>query len=116
MPRPRLGRRVSCEPRVRLFKPAGIPARQLERVELRVEEVEALRLAFVEGLSQSEAAERVGVSQPTFSRLLSSAEAKAADAIVNGKVIIIEGGNYFVEGRGRGMGRGFGRGRGRRRF
>lgn len=110
MPRPRLGRRVSCEPCVRLFKPAGIPARQLERVELRVEEVEALRLALVEGLSQCDAAERVGVSQPTFSRLLSGAEAKAADAIVNGKAIIIEGGDYFVKGRG------FGRGRGRKRF
>ena len=76
MPRPRLGRRVSCEPLVRLFKPAGIPARQLEQVELRVEEVEALRLALVQGLSQHEAAESVGVSQPTFSRLLSSAESK----------------------------------------
>ncbi|MCD6575694.1 MAG: DUF134 domain-containing protein [Nanoarchaeota archaeon] len=115
MPRPVKFRRVGFAPNVNYFKPMGIPMAQLEEVVLTVEEFEAIRLKDVEGLDQVEAAEKMGISQPTFNRILCSARKKIADAIVNGKAIRIEGGNYeFV---GRGFGRGFGRGRmGRGRF
>ncbi len=92
---------VGGEPGFTYFKPQGVPMRDLEEVILSVDEYEALRLADMDGLSQEEAAKKMGISQPTFYRLLSSARRKVSQAIVNGKAIRIEGGNYMVNGRGR---------------
>jgi predicted DNA-binding protein (UPF0251 family) len=94
MPRPRLCRRVWFEPNTTYFKPAGIPVRKLEEVVLTVDEFEAIRLKDLEGLEQEEAAKKMNISQPTFFRLLDSARKKISDAIINGKAIKIEGGNY----------------------
>lgn len=99
MPRPYRCRRVRWDPPFTYFKPAGVPVRELEEVVLRVDEYEALRLADREGMPQVEAAERMDVSQPTFSRLLDSARGKVAEAIVSGKAIRVEGGDYRVRGR-----------------
>ena len=65
----------------------------LEEVILGHDEVEAIRLKNLVGLSQEEAASQMGVSQPTFHRLLLSAHQKLTDAVVNGKALRIEGGN-----------------------
>jgi predicted DNA-binding protein (UPF0251 family) len=83
-------------PQVTLFKPAGVPARLLERVELSVEELEAIRLKDVEKLQQEECAERMHISRPTFHRVLESARQKVADALINGKAVRIEGGNFAL--------------------
>ncbi|MFH1405654.1 MAG: DUF134 domain-containing protein [Nanoarchaeota archaeon] len=77
---------------MKYFKPAGIPLRQLEEISLAKDELEALRLKYVLDLEQVEAAEKMGVSQPTFHRILSSAIKKVADALVKGKAIKIEKG------------------------
>jgi predicted DNA-binding protein (UPF0251 family) len=108
-PRPRIFRRVMFEPGVTFFKPAGARMRGLEQVVLTVEEFESIRLMDHEGLKQTEAAERMKISQPTFQRVYESARKKVADAIVNGKAIRIEGGHYTFARRGRMHGR-FGRG------
>ena len=94
MPRPIKCRRVSFFPGVTYFKPAGIPLRDLEEVQLSVEEVEAIRLKDLEGLDQQEGAERMHISRPTFQRILSSAREKIADALLRGKAMKIEGGNF----------------------
>lgn len=107
MPRPRLCRRVGFEPGVTYFKPRGIPISELEESRLTVDEFEAVRLKDLEGLEQEEAAKKMNISQPTFHRLVLSARKKIADAIVNGKAIKIEGGNYKMVQPGR-RGRGFG--------
>ncbi|MFH1588784.1 MAG: DUF134 domain-containing protein [Candidatus Diapherotrites archaeon] len=113
MPRPWSMRFVESLPEVNYFKPAGIRLTELAEVVLSVEEFEALRLADLDELDQSDACEKMGVSQPTFHRMLLSARKKTADALVNGKAIKIEGGNYEVgRPRGLGRGRGFGRRRG----
>lgn len=70
--------------------------RSLEEVSLKFEEAEALRLKDVEGLGQTIAAKKMGVSQPTFFRILSSARKKVSDAIINGKAIKVEGGEYCL--------------------
>ncbi len=90
MPRPRLCRKVRFNPNVTYFKPQGIPFRELERVELEKEELEALRLKNVEGLKQCECAEKMHTSQSTFQRILSSAYKKVSFALVEGKAIKIE--------------------------
>jgi predicted DNA-binding protein (UPF0251 family) len=87
---------VCCEPSVNYFKPRGIPLTELDRISLAVDELEALRLKDFEGMEQEKAATTMNVSQPTFHRILQSAHSKVADALVNGKAIRIEGGNYMV--------------------
>ena len=96
MSRPFKCRRVAFMPGVTYFKPAGIPLRSLEEVRLSVEEAEALRLKDLEGLEQEQGAEKMNVSRPTFQRVLASARKKMADALLNGKAIRIEGGNFEI--------------------
>jgi predicted DNA-binding protein (UPF0251 family) len=91
--RPPRCRRVSFVPEATFFKPAGVPMRILEEVSLSVDEAEALRLKDLEGLEQEEGADKMGISRPTFQRILVSARQKLADALLNGKAIRIEGGN-----------------------
>jgi predicted DNA-binding protein (UPF0251 family) len=92
--RPMKWRRVAFIPRVDYFKPAGIPLNELEDIPLAVEEAEALRLKDLEGLEQEDCAKEMNVSRPTYQRLLNSARRKVADALLNGKAIRIEGGNF----------------------
>lgn len=94
MVRPRLCRRVRFNPDVTYFKPRGIPLSELEEVILHVDEFEAVRLKDLEGLEQEECAKKMNISQPTFHRLILSARKKITEAIVHGKAIKIEGGNY----------------------
>ena len=96
MPRPRLCRRIWNKPNVTYFKPAGIRMLDLEEINLTMDELESIRLKDFMGLEQTEAAEKMNVSQPTLHRLLQSARKKIADALTNGKAIKIEGGNYQI--------------------
>ena len=96
MPRPPKCRRIAHLPGVTFFKPAGVPMRSLEEVQLTMEEAEAVRLKDLEGLDQKSAAARMNVSRPTFQRVLASARRKAADALLNGKAIRITGGTFEI--------------------
>ncbi|MFA5746562.1 MAG: DUF134 domain-containing protein [Candidatus Paceibacterota bacterium] len=89
MARPRLCRKIKFNPDITYFKPQGVPLRSLEVVELTIEEIEALRLKNIQGLEQTEAAEKMGTSQSTFQRILTSAYQKISDALINGKAISI---------------------------
>lgn len=97
MPRPTCCRRVSGEPVCAVFKPTGAVGRRLEQVAITLDEFEAVRLADLEGLYQEQGAERMGVSRPTFGRILTSAHRKIAEALVGGKVLRIEGGRVECE-------------------
>ena len=94
MPRPRICRRIRFMPEVTYFKPAGIRMTELEETILSVEEYEAVRLIDLENTEQNKAAEEMKISQPTLSRLLKSGRKKLAEAIVKGKAIKIQGGNF----------------------
>jgi len=96
VPRPPKCRRIAFLPGVTYFKPAGVPLRALEEVRLSLEEAEAIRLKDLEGLEQGEGAEKMNISRPTFQRVLASARQRIADALLNGKAIRIEGGNFEV--------------------
>jgi len=115
MPRPRRIRRIFFEPDATYFKPAGIPLRDVEDSILTKDELEAVRLIDYENIEQGKASKKMKISQPTLSRLLTSARKKIADALINSKAIKIQGGVYKMvqpRGRGLGIGRGFGRGAG----
>ena len=96
MPRPPIERIVGGIPRHTLFKPAGIPARELEQLSLAVDELEAMRLVDLEGLSHEQAAAAMGVSRQTIGRVLEHGRATVAEALVSGKAIAIGGGQYRV--------------------
>ncbi|MDR9757065.1 MAG: DUF134 domain-containing protein [Thermoanaerobacterales bacterium] len=96
MPRKRRKCCVESLPPVTYYKPAGIPLRELDEVKLTVEEFEALRLKDLEGLEQIECAEKMGVARTTFQRVLYAAREKIAEALVNGKALRIEGGEYIL--------------------
>ena len=92
MARPKRCRRIADLPGATVFEPAGVPARSLVEIVLTVDEFEALRLADYEGLYQKQAAERMGISRPTFGRIVEAARRKVAWALVEGGVLRIEGG------------------------
>jgi predicted DNA-binding protein (UPF0251 family) len=94
MARPEKLRCVAHLPNVGLFRPVGIPANALQDVSLSLEEVESIRLKDLEGLEQEECAQQMHISRPTFHRILELARKKLADALINGKAIQIEGGNF----------------------
>ena len=98
MSRPRELRQVARRPRVWAFKPAGVPLRELRTLTLGLDELEALRLADREGLYHELAAERMGVSRVTFGRILATARGKVAEALLDGRAIVIaEGPVRFAE-------------------
>ena len=94
MPGRRRCRCVGFQPRFLYFEPRG--SANPELVVLRVEELESIRLKDYLKIEQEEAAERMGVSQPTFNRILHEARRKIAEALVEGKAIRIGGGDYVL--------------------
>jgi predicted DNA-binding protein (UPF0251 family) len=96
MGRPKKCRWVETEPGVTFFKPRGIPLRSLQQIVITVDELEAMRLADFLEMTQEEVAQRMQVSRPTVTRMLSRAHRAVAEALVHGKAICIQGGDYRV--------------------
>lgn len=90
--RPKKIRWIKCEPGERCFRPLCKPLNKTKGVFLALDEFEAIRLADLEGMRQIDAAKRMKISRPTFSRIVASARQKIGDALVNIKTIKIEGG------------------------
>lgn len=106
MARPPKHRRVCCEPLRRRFGPLQTGSRNSE-ITMTVEEYETIRLIDLEGCTQEECAVRMEVARSTVQGIYGSARKILADLLVNGKMLIIEGGNYalcqhFDEACGRG--------------
>ena len=110
MPRPRKPRFVSGYPTLTAFIPEGVPV--TGEVFLSVEELEAVRLSDFEGLDQEAAANLMEVSRQTYGRILARARSIISEALVTGKALRIEGGDYEFRGMRRRRRRGGGRGRG----
>jgi uncharacterized protein len=92
--RPRKCRIVRSSPLARFYKPRGIPLSELKIVRLKDEELEAIQLADYQELEHAAAAQQMGVSRPTFSRVLASARAAVAKALVEGGALEIGGGDF----------------------
>ena len=89
MARPMKCRKVECNVATAYFKPQGIPMRDLEEIELELDEIEAIRLADLEELYQADAAARMGVSRQTFGNIIARAHKKVAEALLGGKALRI---------------------------
>ena len=127
MARPRKWRRVCCVPESNLFGPLDTPLMDDNPIIMTVDEYETIRLIDLEGLMQEECAEQMDVARTTVQRIYIEARQKIADALINGKMLKIEGGDYQLyndnetayrcgrcrhQGLGRGRGAGQGRGLG----
>jgi uncharacterized protein len=96
VPRPKKQRWIGRQPRSAIYKPAGVALDSLRMVRLLQEELEALRLADLECLSQVESASRMGISRSTFQRILIHARRQVALALSDGCALQIEGGSFEV--------------------
>jgi predicted DNA-binding protein (UPF0251 family) len=88
---------IAGVPDVTVFKPRGIPAAQLEAIELGLDELEAIRLADLEGLYHDAASQRMAISRATFGRLVEAARHKVAYALLNSKMLVFKGGPVMVQ-------------------
>lgn len=124
MGRPRKRRMVNFDHNVRHFKPSGVYLKDLEEVNITIDELETLRLSYLEKMKQDNAAQTMEIHQSTFQRTLQRTLQKIADALVHGKSIRVEGGDYTMPGKdgtgpiGQGPvgGQNQGQGRGQRGF
>jgi len=94
--RPKKTRIIAQEPAIRQFSPRGRIGRP-GSTDLKKDEYEAIRLADHKRLRQAEAAARMHISQQTFSRILRSAHKNIAQALIDGSIIRISGGDYSIE-------------------
>ncbi|MEW6518314.1 MAG: DUF134 domain-containing protein [Thermodesulfobacteriota bacterium] len=81
-----------CEGRLcgRAFKPARIPMTKLRKIELLRDELETLKLCDMEGLTQEQAGQKMGISRGTVQRLLTRARQKVTEALVTGAALIFQ--------------------------
>lgn len=93
--RPIKPRNIRRQPHICQFSPRGKAGRP-DEIDLKLEEFEAIKLADFIGLSQKKAAAFMGISQQTFSRILRRARKSLASALISGKIIKIQGGNYRI--------------------
>lgn len=87
-------RSVGIIPEFTAFTPEGIP--NGESVVLTMDEFETIRLIDFERMSQAEAAQRIGVARTTVTAIYDRARYKVSDSLVNGKLLVIEGGNVIL--------------------
>ncbi|WFA08759.1 DUF134 domain-containing protein [Tissierella sp. Yu-01] len=96
MVRPRKWRKICKLPESNGFGPLNYNAKQLEIINMTVDEYETIRLIDLEGLKQEECALRMNIARTTVQGIYIDARKKLADSLVNGKVLKIEGGNYEI--------------------
>lgn len=69
------------------YKPRGVPMASLELETLELDEFEAMRLCDLDGLEQTEAGEKMGVSRGTIQRLLETGRKKLISAFLERKAL-----------------------------
>jgi predicted DNA-binding protein (UPF0251 family) len=90
MPRPFKKRKLPEGLKEIYFKPAGIRKKDLDLIILNEDEYHAIKMIYIENLSQNESAQKMKISQPTFSRILNSGIKKMSESIINYKAIQIK--------------------------
>ena len=71
-----------------------------EPVVMTLDEFETIRLLDREGLTQEQCAEKMGIARTTVTAIYESARRKVAEALIDGKQLLIRGGNYRLNDQG----------------
>jgi uncharacterized protein len=95
MARPVKCRKVCCGADSKCFHPIGKDPQKLGKIEMTLDEMEAIKLIDYEGKYQAEAAKSMGVSRQTIGNIVEKARYKIASAILQGKLLSIKGGNII---------------------
>ncbi|HHW31777.1 MAG TPA: DUF134 domain-containing protein [Clostridiaceae bacterium] len=107
MPRPMKWRKICCLPERSMFGPLDANLGEKNYIKMTVDEYEAIRLIDLEGFTQEECSKQMNVARTTVQGIYVEARKKLAESLVNGKVLLIEGGEYrLCDGLGNGCGRG----------
>ncbi len=94
MPRPIKMRKICSLPENTRFGPLGKNVEHRHPVTMTVDEYESLRLIDLEGFTQEECAQQMNVARTTVQSIYIKARRKLAESLVNGKELLIEGGQY----------------------
>ncbi len=94
MSRPRKRRRVCNLPQISLFGPLKPGDQEKGLITMTIDEYETIRLIDHEGMTQEECSQRMNVARTTVQRIYNDARTKLSEALVNGKLLKIEGGDY----------------------
>lgn len=94
MPRPIKWRKVCCLPDSDRFGPLDVPANEDDHVNMTIDEYETIRLIDLEGLMQEECASQMNVARTTVQGIYCEARKKVAESLINGKMLLIDGGEY----------------------
>lgn len=98
MVRPKVHRRIGKNPKNKCFNKENKKINQNQKpIEMSVDEFEAIRLRDYHNIKQNESAELMGISQPTFHRILNSARKKIAISLIEGIEIVIIGEDFMNE-------------------
>lgn len=97
MARPKRQRKMYSPPVMQGYKPFGMPAKQIGEVILLFEEYEAIHLCDYQKLTHEDAAKRMAVSRPTFTRIYENARKNIAKALVEGSAIFMEVGDVIFD-------------------
>ncbi|MCR5595506.1 MAG: DUF134 domain-containing protein [Lachnospiraceae bacterium] len=98
MARPQRSRKICSEPKYKAFAPLSYTSDEVsdEDVVLSVDEYETIRLIDLIGLTQEQCAKHMGVSRTTVTEIYDRARHKVAHMLIEGRELIIDGGNYSV--------------------
>lgn len=91
MGRPNVYRKISnIKPKINFYCPIGVPIREMRKIFISADEFEALRLRDYDHIKQTEAAEKMNISQATYSRIVRNAAEKMIKAFIEGLGIVIQ--------------------------
>ncbi|MBI9010359.1 MAG: DUF134 domain-containing protein [Tenericutes bacterium] len=114
MPRPPKPRSICEMPKYSVFGPKGVYMNKLNKIEMSIDELETIKLIDYSGLNQEEAAKQMHVARTTVQRIYEIARKKVSQSLIDGAVLVIEGGHVVLcdedceicFGRGKGLGHG----------
>lgn len=96
MPRPRKCRTICCLPEYDHFGPRGVEETDERVITMTVDEYETIRLIDLEGMTQEDCSRQMSVARTTVQGIYNEARKKLALALVLGRELVIEGGEYKV--------------------
>lgn len=96
MPRPSKPRSVCELPKYSVYGPKGERMNKLKRIDLMIDELETIRLIDYLDYTQEEAALQMNVARTTVQRIYNNARKKVAESLIDGSVIVIEGGEIIL--------------------
>lgn len=94
MPRPKKWRKVCCMPSSTEFAPVGVSFQPDDAVVMAVDEYEAIRLIDHEGFTQEKCAGYMKIARTTVQQIYNDARKKLSVSLVEGKPLIINGGEF----------------------